>query len=458
MILLASLLLAVAPARADADGAAAARGRRIYREGIAPDGRTVGAISGTAGLALPPAFAACVHCHGDDGRGKTEAGRFVPDIRGETLDVPYVSTLPDGRHRSPYNGTRFYTALTEGLDPSGHPLDATMPRYRLSEREAADLLAYLKTIGLRSDEGVTDDIIRVGLIIPIDPAQAESAHSDRQVIAACFDEMNQAGGIHRRKIELADVDTKAASSPPVLVLLTDELTAATPVPAQVPLLCITAEDRRDTAGDGQKVFSLFPGTAERKQALVNYAKAHDLGAPVVIPADVSDNTLKVWRDAGVKAVLLSSLAASTSPLSDFGARARALGWEPGQLWLERPATTVIDAKAFVVEPVVLSMLSADAQADYLRWAALRGLPVSDLKRQFTLVSSARLLGEALKGAGRELSREKLVTALEGIRSFQPGLMSPLSFSERRHTATNGVYVVPLSTGATTPAPEWVPVD
>ena len=453
LILLASLLLAVASGRADSDPADAVRGRRLYREGIGDDGRSVVALGGTAGLPLPPAFSACIHCHGDDGRGKTEAGRTVPAIRGETLDVPYASTLADGRRRSPYKAASFFTALTQGLDSSGHPLDATMPRYHLSEKEAADLLTYLKTIGLRSDEGVTDDTIRIGFLKTADPAQAEITRLDRQVIAACFADINQGGGIHRRKIELQDVDAQAADSPPVLLLLTDALATTTPVPVHVPVLCATTEERRD---EESLVFSLFPGATERARALINYATAHGLGEPIIIRADVSDDTLKDWRDAGVKAVLLSSCAGGG--LTDFGDRARALGWNPWQLWLEHPPVMVTDARALTVEAVSLSMISADALADYRRWATLHNLPAGDLRRQLSMVSLVRLLGEALKGAGHELSRAKLVTTLEAERSFQTGFTLPLGFSSRRHTATNGIYVVPLAASAMMPLSEWVSIE
>lgn len=95
------------------------------------------------------------------------------------------------------------------------------------------------------------------------------------------------------------------------------------LPTHVPLLCVTGESRRDDEG---RVFSFFPGDTECSRALETYAVAHGLGRPVVVGADVSDNTTKTWRDKGVKAVLLSGLEPGPA---GFGARARALGWNPG---------------------------------------------------------------------------------------------------------------------------------
>jgi hypothetical protein len=36
-------------------------------------------------------------------------------------------------------------AITEGVDPAGEPLDLTMPRWQMSERDLDDLLEFLKT-------------------------------------------------------------------------------------------------------------------------------------------------------------------------------------------------------------------------------------------------------------------------------------------------------------------------
>jgi hypothetical protein len=68
-----------------------------------------------------------------------------------------------------------------------------------------------------------------------------------------------------------------------------------------------------------------------------------------------------------------------------------------------------------------------------------------------------LLVEGLRRTGRELSRNGLVAALEGLRDHRSGLMPPLSYGPNRRLGTGGAWIVevgaaaPEGSGATT----WV---
>jgi hypothetical protein len=64
--------------------------------------------------------------------------------------------------------------------------------------------------------------------------------------------------------------------------------------------------------------------------------------------------------------------------------------------------------------------------------------------QPTLVSAyaaGLLLVEGLKRSGRELSRRKLLATLEGVQSFDTGLLPPLSFNADRRIGATGAYLV-----------------
>ncbi|MCI0371657.1 MAG: cytochrome c [candidate division NC10 bacterium] len=112
----------------EADGPLA-NGERIYQEGKTASGRPV---ENSLNLA-----AGCAPCHGRDGRGRAFAGRL--------LDVtPAALALADGR--PPYTAETLRAAIRHGTDPAGRPLDPLMPRWRLSERDLNDLLAYLRTL------------------------------------------------------------------------------------------------------------------------------------------------------------------------------------------------------------------------------------------------------------------------------------------------------------------------
>ena len=57
--------------------------------------------------------------------------------------------------------------------------------------------------------------------------------------------------------------------------------------------------------------------------------------------------------------------------------------------------------------------------------------------------AAKVLIEALDRAGRRLSRAKIVTALEELDDFHPGLAPALSYGEDRRIGSVGVHIVPV---------------
>ena len=61
--------------------------------------------------------------------------------------------------------------------------------------------------------------------------------------------------------------------------------------------------------------------------------------------------------------------------------------------------------------------------------------------QVPAYSSAVLLAETLKQVGRDLTREKLVAALESVHGFEPGLVPAVSFNAGRRIGALGGYVV-----------------
>ena len=54
-----------------------------------------------------------------------------------------------------------------------------------------------------------------------------------------------------------------------------------------------------------------------------------------------------------------------------------------------------------------------------------------------------LFAEGMKQAGRDASREKLVSALEGLHDFATGLTPQISFGPGRRLGLNGAHVVTL---------------
>ncbi len=124
-------------------------GERIYFTGtsvhdrITFSGGDFGGIMGSGGMMGRQL--ACENCHGPDGRGDQFimhlAEITAPDIRWSTL-----SKAEPGLDRPPYDEQTFKQAVTQGLDPAGHPLDAAMPHWQMSDQDLDDLISFLKTL------------------------------------------------------------------------------------------------------------------------------------------------------------------------------------------------------------------------------------------------------------------------------------------------------------------------
>jgi ABC-type branched-subunit amino acid transport system substrate-binding protein len=61
--------------------------------------------------------------------------------------------------------------------------------------------------------------------------------------------------------------------------------------------------------------------------------------------------------------------------------------------------------------------------------------------QLMAFAAARIFTEALKRAGRDLSREKLITALEGLYEYDTGVTPSITFGPNRRVGAMGGYVV-----------------
>jgi hypothetical protein len=70
-------------------------------------------------------------------------------------------------------------------------------------------------------------------------------------------------------------------------------------------------------------------------------------------------------------------------------------------------------------------------------------PRKNLSAQGTALAAADVLIEALRRAGRDLSREKLVDQLESLRDFDTGFVPPLTYGPGRRLGARGAYVVRL---------------
>lgn len=92
---------------------------------------------------------ACASCHGADGRG----GRVrlmmrvfeSPDIRYQALTAEEHAEGDEHEHET-WTDEAIKSAITNGVEPDGQPLEGPMPRWTMSEADLHDLLEFLKTL------------------------------------------------------------------------------------------------------------------------------------------------------------------------------------------------------------------------------------------------------------------------------------------------------------------------
>jgi ABC-type branched-subunit amino acid transport system substrate-binding protein len=58
-------------------------------------------------------------------------------------------------------------------------------------------------------------------------------------------------------------------------------------------------------------------------------------------------------------------------------------------------------------------------------------------------AAAKIFTEGLKRAGRDLSREKLITALEGLYEYDTGVTPSITFGPNRRVGAMGAYVLAI---------------
>ncbi len=88
------------------------------------------------------------------------------------------------------------------------------------------------------------------------------------------------------------------------------------------------------------------------------------------------------------------------------------------------------------------------------------LPVGYQAAQLSALCAAKVLVEGLKLSGKEVSREKLITTLEGFYNFETGLAPPLTFGPNRRVGALGAYIVSidLEKKEFKPASNWVAIE
>ncbi len=436
------------------------------------------------------------------------------DLRWEQLTTPYGHVHPRGRKHAAFTEASLAAALTSGRDPAGNALDPAMPVYRMDDEDLRDLVAYLKQLEWDLDPGVAADCVRIGTLLPTQGRMAIVGRAIREALSASFYEVNAAGGIHGRRLELVEPpvdgsDPSLLESARRLLSQGDVFAILSPFVAgsdaeigalaereRVPVIAPFTLLSPDPWELADFTFLLYAGPREQMRALVDFeAGGRTRGAgriAMIGPQDERSRALReaieeqwrrngwdpapevIWiasdeepdaavarlRDREIETVFVLDPAGPRGWLDAAGA----IDWRPTVLvpgaWAGPPSLErrgPFRGRVHLAYPTLPSDQTPAALAQLDSALARSGYVPSHRTAQVFAAASVRVIVEALKAAGRDLRREKLRAALEQLDGFRTGLTPPISYGANRRVGALGAYVVEFdaATGAFRPASGWI---
>jgi ABC-type branched-subunit amino acid transport system substrate-binding protein len=478
--------------------AAERRGKEIYFKGTSPSGREI--MTRLGELDLPASSFPCSGCHGMRGEGKAEAGVTAGNITWPNLIKPYGHTHSTGRKHGPFKESSFIRAVVNGVDSDGNELLVAMPRYRLSPEEMADLIAYLKRIDTDLDPGLTETSVTVGLVVQSSGALAEVGAAMKDVLAAYFDNINSRGGIFNRKIELKVADAGAggaatstaaqnfAHKEQIFAFVgglsagSDPQLAALARTEEIPFIGPSTLLPHLENPANKYLFYLLPGVSEQAMSLVNFAATQPELKRATTAIAYSDTTLgeaagnaaaEQAKKAGLtitkkiafkpdnfdaRTVVKELKTANVESLFFFGeAKAQAsllneaatASWSPNLFFLgalsgkDLSVTSPPESKnkVFLAFPNVPSDISKEAMGEFRALQEKYKFQSRHIVAQLSAFAAAKVFVEGLTRAGRDLNREKFISALDTLYDYETGVTPRLTFGPNRRVGAAGAHIV-----------------
>jgi len=450
-----------------------ARGKQIYLHGSLPNRPAITATLGEDADPIPASAFPCVNCHGRDGKGKPEGGIIPSDIRWSTLTKPYELELASGRKRGPYTERSLKRAISMGIDSYNNKLNAGMPHFQMSQNDAADLIAYLKVLGVGNDPGVSDDHLRLGVILP--PRRMTEMHdSVKSTLESYFSRINRQGGIFDRQIDEEFLDYP--ENPQMrkdtvrnfirqknIFALTSSFLAGDEAELgsvfqqeEIPALAAFALYPQ-TSSPNPFLFYLDEGISGQVKALVSFAAKRfrkDMGKLAVLYSDTMEsrqlagaietqcrmvgiaNPVRVpIQDRGMMSAAQAKelfTAGDTfivllAPLPLILRDLHRLGIAESRDSLLVPASLLPNRS--IIRPGIRGMnIFVAYSGSVLSENQIPSLP----SEQALALGGASIVVEALKRAGHDLDRQTFISALQGLSAFDNGFVAPVTFGPNQH--------------------------
>jgi ABC-type branched-subunit amino acid transport system substrate-binding protein len=473
------------------------RGKQIYLRGTSASNREITATLNQ--IDVPASTVTCAGCHGMRGEGNTEGGVTAGNLTWSNLVKPYGHTHPTGRKHGPFNESSFTRAVVNGLDSNGNDLLVAMPRFKLSAADMADLIAYVKRLESDLDPGLTDNSIRIGLVLPSTGSLADVGAAMKDVFTAYFGDVNNKGGIFNRRIDLQFADAGAGGFATARVAQSfaqkeqifafvgglsagaDAQIAAFARSEEIPFIGPSTLLPHEETPVNRYVFYLLPGVAEQSVSLVNFAVARpelrearmaivysDNSLGVVAAAAAEEHAKKIGRAVETKhrftshsfdgrAVARDLKNKGVEVLLFFGTgkeqllllgEAGAVGWHPNMFVLgamtgkeSTASSSEMKDKIFVAYPTLPADITAEGVAEFRALHEKFKFAPRHTASQLSAFAIAKIFVEGLTRTGKDLSREKLIKTLEGFYEFETGTTPRITFGPNRRIGAAGAHVL-----------------
>ncbi len=476
------------------------RGKAIYLRGDSPSGRKMTAMLGD--MDVPPSTMTCGGCHGFRGEGKTEGGVSAGNLTWSNLLKSYGHTHPSGRKHGAFDEKLFTRSLVQGLDPAGNELLVAMPRFEMAPEDIADLVAYLKRIEADRDPGLTETTIKVATVLPKEGVFAEIGAAMKDVLTAYFANINDKGGIYNRRVELQTIDAgpdaattaayarKSIGNGDIFALVSglsagaDQELAALTREAEIPFVGAATLLTQTSARENRSLFHLLPGVGPQARALVSFAvrnpelkksrlaivhSENELALAAAMALE--DQARKLGWSSITKKRISSGQFDATAVVADLKAQgaesvflfggggedtvfisaAASANWTPhifllgsftGKDLIKTLPSSLKD-RVFLAYPTVPTDVAPEGLSELRALEEKYKFPPGHTASKLSAFAAAKIFTEALKRAGRDLSREKLITALEGLYDYQTGVTPSITFGPNRRVGSMGAWVVSI---------------
>ena len=349
--------------------------------------------------------------------------------------------------------------------------------------------AALPRFAFAADPGVSKDKILLGSFLPLQSGLAAGATQMKEGCDAYFRSVNEAGGVDGRKIEwivendsynpqqTAAVVKKLVDRDEVFALVstlgTVTAVAVLPFLAQrgVPVVNPAGGHKLLNRPTDKNVFGILPLSSEIGESIAEFAVTKLGGKKIAIffqndafGKDQRDGAVEKLKQLNLQPVAEASYVPSDVDISAqavalkqadpdvvilgvipkhgalFAKEAQQLGWKPKMVGHNTVADPVVLdlAGREALEGIYVNLMTAVSTMDKPAVKSANALLAKYYPKTkpgyypYLGMAGGIIMVEAIKRAGDDLTRTKLIGALEGLGHFETGVLPPVDWSASEH--------------------------